>query len=94
MVMVISGPHIEIDLSKAPALERAMVWLEWLLAPGPVLVTVIEALAPQHGQDWAAVEKAKAELGVEAVKLGVGDRLWWQMPERIAVPQDAPPSKP
>ena len=45
MVMVISGPHIEIDLSKAPALERAMVWLEWLLAPGPVSVTVIEALA-------------------------------------------------
>ena len=92
MVMVISGPLIEKDLSDAPALERAMVWLEWLLAPGPVSVTVIEALAPQHGQDWAAVEKAKAALGVEAVTLR--DRLWWQMPERIAVPQDAPPPKP
>jgi len=93
MEVAISGSPSEIDLGNAPALERAMDWLELLLAPGPVLVTVIEALAPLHGQqDWAVVEQAKAALGVEAVTFR--DSLWWQMSKRIAVPQDTPPSKP
>jgi hypothetical protein len=71
-----------------------MVWLEWLLTPGPVLVKVIEEVARQEGHDWAAVEKAKTALGVEAVQLGPRDRWAWQISKRIAVPEDAPPSKP
>ena len=74
----------EVDPSKVPALERAIAWLELMLSRGPVLVTVIETLAPQHGQDWAAVEKAKAALGVEAVT--IRDCLWWQLSKTIAVP--------
>ena len=93
MPMTNSGSPSQIYLSDTPALERAMTWLEWMLSRGPVLVTVIKTLAPLHGQqDWAVVEEAKAALGVEAVTFR--DRLWWQMSKRIAVPQDAPPSKP
>ena len=80
--------------NKTRALERAMVWLGWLLSPGPVLVKVVEEIARHEGHGWATVEKAKAALGVEAVKLGVRDDWWWQMSKRIAVPQNAPPSKP
>ena len=81
------------DAANAPALERATHWLEWMLSRGPVMVTVIETLAPLHGQhDWAVVEEAKAALGVEAVTFR--DSLWWQVSKSIAVPQDAPPSKP
>ena len=83
--MTNSGSLSEIYLSDAPALERAMLWLEWMLSRGPVMVTVIEALAPDHGQhDWAVVEEAKAALGVEAVTFR--DSLWWQVSKRIAVP--------
>ena len=82
----------EVDPSKVLALERAMAWLEWMLSRGPVMVTVIETLAPLHGQqDWVVVEEAKAALGVEAVTIRA--RLWWQVSNRIAVPEDAPPSK-
>lgn len=85
MEVPISGSPSEIDLGDAPAVERAMVWLEWMLSRGPVLVTVIEALAQLHGQqDWAVVEQAKAALGVEVATFR--DSLWWQVSKRIAVP--------
>lgn len=64
-----------------------MGFLKWLLSSGPVLVTQIESIADQYGHTWAAVEKAKAALGVETVKVGPGEAWSWQIVERINIPE-------
>lgn len=83
-----NGSPIGEDSSRKPAIERAIVWLQWLIAPGPVLVTVIESVAGQYGHDWTAVVEAKAALGIEAAQLGPGESWSWQMPTRVKVPKD------
>ena len=61
--------------------EDAEVFLMDTLKDGPVATRDIRAAATAHGHGWRTVNRAKQDLGVKAVKLGMKDGWAWQLPE-------------
>lgn len=51
------------------------------LSRGAVLSLVIKEEAARMGHSWATVRRAKKDLGIEAVKEGVGGAWVWRLPK-------------
>jgi hypothetical protein len=58
------------------AMEAAEVFLQSLLATGPLPVKDIEAAAEGAGLSWRTVRRAKDRLGVRPSKSGLGGWSW------------------
>jgi hypothetical protein len=75
----------------SPARDEAIMFLEDLLADGPVHVTEVRAAARQAGIAPRTIDRAKTRLGIIAKKLGrpgESDQRWqWSLPEK---PRQAP----
>jgi len=61
--------------------EDAEAFLMDTLKDGPVVTRDIRAAATAHGYGWRTVNRAKQDLGVKAVKLGMKDGWAWQLPD-------------
>jgi putative DNA primase/helicase len=61
--------------------EDAEAFLLDTLRDGPAPTRDIRAAATAHGHGWRTVNRAKQDLGVKAVKLGMKDGWAWQLPE-------------
>src|SRR4029077_4348097 len=61
--------------------EDAEAFLLDTLKDGPVATRDIRAAATAHGHGWRTVNRAKQDLGVKAVKLGMKDGWAWQLPD-------------
>jgi putative DNA primase/helicase len=59
--------------------EDAVVFLESLLADGPVAVKTIKADAMGAGHAWRTIERAKKKAGVVAQKAGLKEGWFWAL---------------
>ena len=59
--------------------EDAEAFLMDTLKDGPVATRDIRAAATAHGHGWRTVNRAKQDLGIKAVKLGMKDGWAWQL---------------
>jgi hypothetical protein len=75
---------------EASALEAAAGFLTRALVSGPVPQTAVMADANASGISTATVRRAKAKLGVEAVKQGMNGGWFWALP---ASAEDAQPEE-
>jgi AAA domain/RepB DNA-primase N-terminal domain len=82
------------QLLSAQVLDRherqdAADWLRTVLADGQVPVTILQQEAKAAGMAWRTVERAKAQLGVDAVRLGglgaAGQWCWFLKPKSATV---------
>jgi putative DNA primase/helicase len=65
----------------ATMLAKAVCFLAELLADGPVLTWRVEAAAKAHGYSRRTLQRAKAKVSAQAVKIGFGGGRWaWQLP--------------
>jgi hypothetical protein len=64
---------------RADPRNRAEAWLSSQLASGPKLVSVLKALARDAGHSWRTIERAKADLGIEASKDGFQGPWRWSL---------------
>jgi hypothetical protein len=62
------------------AIEDAETFLGDMLRDGPVPTRDIQQAARAHGHSWRTVERAKKQLGIEAVKAGLAAGWSWQLP--------------
>jgi putative DNA primase/helicase len=74
-------PHGE---GKTSALTDAKRFLSELLADGPLPTKTVIADAEGAGHNEKTIRRAKAEMGVEAVKVGMKDGWIWRMPGQEA----------
>jgi hypothetical protein len=65
------------------AADDAEEFLEDILKGGPVSTKEIKEAANAHGHSWRTVNRAKAELGVKAVKGGFNEGWSWRLPEPL-----------
>jgi len=68
----------------APSKDRqsgATVFLQDILANGPVPVEIIAERAAARGFSWITVKRAKAKLGVVSYKVGFGEGWMWALPQ-------------
>jgi putative DNA primase/helicase len=70
--------------------KKAERWLLRLVSGGPVPRKEIEAAADAEGHAWRTVERAKEDLGIEALRRGFGaEGAWfWALPD-FKEPQDS-----
>ena len=86
------------DEPEASALEAAAEFLTRALANGPVPQAAVMADANASGISTATLRRAKAKLGVEAVKQGMDGGWFWALPAQAASrepasAEDAQPKK-
>lgn len=75
-LMAIEGPEEELD-----GRDAAEAFLREVLAAGPAATQQIKDAAERIGHKWRTVERAKAHLGIVAVKGGEFGLAWsWQFP--------------
>jgi putative DNA primase/helicase len=60
------------------SLNKAIVWLRELLEQnGPMAVFEIQKLAKSEGMPWRTLERAKKDIGIQSVKVGIGQSSYW-----------------
>jgi len=69
--------------------EDAEVFLSDTLRAGPAPTRDIKEAARAHGLAWRTVERAKRDLGIQAVKLGMKEGWAWEMPAVQGVHEDS-----
>jgi putative DNA primase/helicase len=69
---------------EAPERGTAALWLEQLLAQGPVASAEIEKKAKLMGLAWATVRRAQKALGIKPRKSGMAGGWTWQLPSTEA----------
>jgi hypothetical protein len=72
---------------RAPRRDMATVFLQTLLADGPVATNQVRAAAADAGIAWRTVERAVKDLGIIAARVGaLGDKGEWQwrLPDEYA----------
>jgi hypothetical protein len=74
----------------SPSRNDAATWLSDMLAGAEVEVKVLQSEARAAGLSWRTVERAKAEIGVIALRNSDGKsgkgRWYWQLPSKAANP--------
>jgi uncharacterized coiled-coil protein SlyX len=68
-----------IEAEEEDALTLAREFLEGSLANGPVAVRELKPAALANGHGWRTVERAKADLGIKAIKRA-GGAWYWEFP--------------
>lgn len=66
---------------KVSAVDEAADWLEDFLAEGPKPQTEIKDHSEQEGHSWAAMRRAKKQLGVTSEKLDMQKGWLWKLHE-------------
>ena len=72
--------------------KAAVSFLLELLADGPVPTKAVREAASQHEIGFRSVERAKQELGVRAVKLGMKQGWAWMLPTKVLPTEGGPDS--
>jgi putative DNA primase/helicase len=67
--------------------QDAEQFLRDLLTDGPVPTKQIKADALGAGYSWRTIERAKRDLGIEAVKAGMKVGLEWHLPKAAKNPE-------
>ena len=69
--------------------QDAEAFLLATLRDGPVATRDIRAAATANCHGWRTVNRAKQDLGVKAVKLGMKDGWAWQLPSKVGAGREA-----
>jgi len=68
--------------------EDAEEFLAGTLRQGPMPTREIKEAARAHGLAWRTIERAKRDLGIEAVKLGMKEGWAWKLAAGQQLPED------
>lgn len=74
------------DYHRGAALDEAIAWLRDQLCDGPRPAKTVKEAAESDGIKSRTLDRAKAELGVEATRDGFGGPWVWKLPDSRSAP--------